>query len=53
MRTVGMIFPESEKTPETFPCPHCDKVFKSAAALKTHCKKEHPEAFDTTDKSEQ
>lgn len=38
-----------EKAPESFPCPHCDKVFKSAAELKTHCKKEHPEAFDNTD----
>ncbi|BAK99008.1 hypothetical protein OBV_18100 [Oscillibacter valericigenes Sjm18-20] len=31
---------------ESFTCPHCGKVYKSAAALKAHVKKEHPDAFD-------
>lgn len=48
MRTVGLIFttPEAEKKPELFACPHCGKECKTAAALKAHCKKEHPQSFD-------
>lgn len=48
MRTVGLIFttPEAEEKPELFACPHCGKECKTAASLKTHCKKEHPQSFD-------
>ena len=49
-KTIGLTF-EAE-TPagegEVYACPHCEKEYKSASALKAHCKKEHPEAFDGT-----
>lgn len=48
-KIVGLTFdaetPEQE-APAAFLCPHCGKEYKSEAALKTHCKKEHPDAFD-------
>lgn len=49
MRHVGLILKEAEAEQEAFVCPHCEKEYKSAAALKTHCKKEHPEAFDSAE----
>lgn len=50
MRTIGLtIDAADEKSAEPLICPHCGKEHKTAAALKTHCKKEHPDAFDTTD----
>lgn len=34
---------------EKLACPHCGKEYKSAAALRNHAQKEHPDSFDTTD----
>jgi len=50
-RIVGLIdvAPKQEE-PKGFSCPHCGKEFKSEAALKAHCKKEHPDAFDNSEK---
>lgn len=51
MRHVGlMIEAQLQETPETFLCPHCGKKYKSEAALKAHCRKEHPDAFDNSEK---
>ena len=50
MTRIGMAaVPGPEKAPELV-CPYCGKEFKSAGALKTHCKKEHPEAFDNSER---
>jgi len=49
MRTVGMTPSQDLKPPETV-CPHCGKECKTVAALKAHCKKEHPDAFDNSEK---
>ena len=47
MKRVGLLITEEpQDTPAVFPCPHCGKEYKSESALKAHCKKEHPDAFD-------
>lgn len=47
MRRVGLITDEPlQDSPAAFVCPHCGKEFKSEAALKSHAKKAHPDAFD-------
>lgn len=46
MTRVGLIEDNTpQETPAVFLCPHCGKEYKSEAALKAHCKKEHPDAF--------
>lgn len=49
-KTIGLTLePEEllqEVSTELHACPHCDKKYKSGAALKSHCKKEHPDVFD-------
>ncbi len=50
-RVIGLLLTEG-KPPvqqETYICPHCGKVYKSAAALKTHVAKAHPQVFDDTE----
>lgn len=50
MRTIGLTIDVADEKPaDVFICPHCGKEYKTAAALKAHCKKEHPDAFDATD----
>jgi transcription elongation factor Elf1 len=46
MRHIGLIEAQPQETPAVFICPHCGKEYKSEAALKAHCKKEHPQSFD-------
>ena len=47
MKRVGLLtIEEPQDTPAVFLCPHCGKEYKSESALKAHCKKEHPDAFD-------
>lgn len=50
MRHIGLIEDEPHVIPAAFVCPHCGKEYKSSAALKSHCKKEHPDAFDNSEK---
>lgn len=54
MRRVGLI--DNDVPPDlaldVFVCPHCGKEYKTEAALRTHCKKMHPDAFDVTDKED-
>lgn len=46
-KVIGLTFAaEEQKDEEVFYCPNCGKEYKSAAALKAHAKKEHPDAFD-------
>jgi len=50
MRHIGLIEAQPQESPAAFACPHCGKEYKSEAALKAHCKKEHPDCFDNTEK---
>lgn len=50
MKRIGLINDEEpQETPAAFVCPHCGKEYKSAAGLKSHVEKEHPDALDTTE----
>lgn len=49
MRRVGLLKTGPQEIPAAFVCPHCGKEYKSAAALRAHAKKEHPDAFDKED----
>lgn len=47
MRRVGLITDiMPQETSASFVCPHCGKEFKSEAALRSHAKKTHPDAFN-------
>jgi uncharacterized C2H2 Zn-finger protein len=47
MRRIGLITDDAPReTPETFVCPHCGKDCRTAAELKAHVRKEHPDALD-------
>lgn len=47
MRRVGLITDDMpQETSAAFVCPHCGKEFKSEAALRSHARKMHPDAFD-------
>lgn len=52
MRHIGLVLTEAMQAPvmDEFVCPHCGKIYKSPAALKAHCTKEHPDDFDKTEK---
>jgi predicted RNA-binding Zn-ribbon protein involved in translation (DUF1610 family) len=51
IRHVGLLTDEQpQETPAAFVCPHCGKEYKTEAALKAHCTKEHAEEFDTSEK---
>lgn len=34
-----------QEAPAAFVCPHCGKEYKTEAALKKHCEKEHHDVF--------
>lgn len=51
-RTVGMILEGALSPAEKLACPHCGKEYKSAAALRAHVEKVHPQSFDETDPGE-
>ncbi len=44
-RIIGLVFPVADAAKDgiVYPCPYCDKEYKNEAALKAHCKKEHPD----------
>lgn len=48
-RTVGMVLTEALSPAEKLECPHCGREYKSAAALRAHVEKAHPQCFDETD----
>lgn len=48
-RTVGMILTEALIPAEKLICPHCGRGYKSAAALRAHVEKAHPQQLDETD----
>ena len=48
-RTIGMLPVKEPTHVEKLTCIHCGKEYKSAAALRNHVKKEHPQSFDETD----
>lgn len=51
MKRIGLIADVAPaESPAVFVCPHCGKEYKSEAALKAHCEKEHPDAFSGGEK---
>ena len=50
--TVGLVFNEDSKK-EKFICPHCEKEFNSKAALTKHINKEHADANEEDEETEE
>lgn len=48
-----MILEKGEAQAEKLVCPHCGKEYKSAAALRDHVKKKHPDMLDEADSGEE
>ena len=45
MKRIGLLTDDvPQGSPAAFVCPHCGKEYKTAAAMKAHVKKEHPDA---------
>ncbi len=50
-KIIGMVLVQvKQEKPDGYLCPHCKKRYKSAASLRAHVKKEHPDNLcDTSD----